>query len=319
MGDRRDVDERDDDLVIALRALGDDLVAALPGDADPVAGARREIAGVVPAAGAGAARSRVRVQLRRRPIPGIRWSPPSRRVAVAALAGVVLAGAVIVAAPGPRRAVADLLGIGGVRFVPRDELPGGDPRGHAANRSDGAGLFDPPGDADEVVGEDLARELGLGESLPVDVALASAPAPMDPRGVGDADAAFTGLPERAVTLAWEADDALPAIEAVAPSEWGLILTVFPGTAGAPAIFKAPGPLTTVTAVTVGGRSGYWVADRPHEVVVLGPDGHPAAPTVRLAGNTLLWTAGGVTYRLESGLDRDAAIALAETIRRPPNG
>jgi hypothetical protein len=35
---------------------------------------------------------------------------------------------------------------------------------------------------------------------------------------------------------------------------------------------------------------------------------------RLAGNTLIWTDGDVTYRLESALDRDEAIDLASTLR-----
>jgi hypothetical protein len=234
-----------------------------------------------------------------------------------AVATVVLAVACLlaVAAPGPRGAVADLLGIGGVRVVPRDELPGGGPE---ADRSAGTGpsdLSDQPGDGDELP-DGFARDLGLGVRVSVDRALAIAPAPMDVGGVGPADVAFTGLPAGAVTLAWTADDDLPAIEAAAPSRWGLILTAFPGTTDEPTIFKAPGPLTTVTAVTVGGRSGYWIAERPHDVAVVDPSGRPGPAPVRLAGNTLLWTAGGVTYRLESGLDRAAAIALAETIPPP---
>ena len=71
-------------------------------------------------------------------------------------------------------------------------------------------------------------------------------------------------------------------------------------------------------MTVDGRSGYWIADWPHSVVVDPPANKPGGMTARLAGNTLLWTVGDVTYRLESALDRDAAIALAETIP-PPAG
>ena len=36
-------------------------------------------------------------------------------------------------------------------------------------------------------------------------------------------------------------------------------------------------------------------------------------TLRLAGNTLIWTDGPFTYRLESALGRDQAITIAETV------
>src|SRR5918997_1165166 len=44
-----------------------------------------------------------------------------------------------------------------------------------------------------------------------------------------------------------------------------------------------------------------------------PAGDRCEPAATGTGNTLLWTEGGVTYRLESGLDRDAAIAVAERL------
>lgn len=326
MGEHDTVDPRGAAVVLALRELGDDLAAARPGGTDPVAGALDDIGAVASAGRAGATSSRSVVRLgpsrsARGTDRPTRWAwpvrRPARRVAAAVLAGIVLAGALAVAAPGPRGAVADLLGIGGVAVVPRDELPGG---GGRTGGTDGPGGREGSGGSsrsDEDLLEAVSRDLGLGESLPVDEALASAPAPMDVRGVGNADAAFTGLPAGAVTLAWAADDSLPVIDAAAPTGWGLILTAFRGTTDAPTIFKAPEPLTTVTAVTVSGRSGYWVADRPHSVVVDPPENKPGGMTARLAGNTLLWTVGDVTYRLESGLDRDAAITLAETIPATP--
>jgi len=315
MDEHDTVDPRDVALLAALRDLGDDLAATRPGGTDPVVGALADIDAVVPAARAGRAGSRSVVRLgparstRRAARPAHRtWRPRSAGyVAAAVLAGIVLAGAVALAVPGPRGAVADLLGIGGVAIVPRDELPGGAPRPGGPGRTG-------PSDADLL--DAVGRDFGLGESLPVDEALRAAPAPMEVGAVGDADAAFTGLLEGQVTLAWAADDGLPVIEAAAPTGWGLILTAFPGTTHAPTIVKAPEPLTTVTAVTVGGRSGYWVADWPHHVVVDPPGNKPGGMVARLAGNTLLWTVGGVTYRLESGLDREAAIALAETIPVP---
>jgi hypothetical protein len=296
------VDEREDDLVVALRDLGDDLVSSRPGARDPVAGAQHEIGAGRPLSGAGAVTSRSSVRRGLAQQRARRMPRPARRSVVVTIAGMVVAVALVVAAPGPRGAVADLLGIGGVRVVPRDELPGG------------AG--EPTGDTG--VPDDVARDFDLGDSMPVESALAAAPGPMRPGALGDPDAAFAGLPEGAVTLAWDAGDGLPAIEAAAPTGWGLVLTAFPGATGEPAIFKAPEPTTSVHAVMVGGRAGYWISGRTHTVSVLDPSGRPGPHVVRLAGNTLLWTEGDLTYRLESGLDRDAAVALAESIP-PPGG
>jgi hypothetical protein len=64
---------------------------------------------------------------------------------------------------------------------------------------------------------------------------------------------------------------------------------------------------------VGGRPGFWVSGA-HQVGVLDRSGAFATDTVRLAGDTLLWQDGEVTYRLESGLDRDDAVAAAASLR-----
>jgi hypothetical protein len=59
---------------------------------------------------------------------------------------------------------------------------------------------------------------------------------------------------------------------------------------------------------------YGVADDPHRLVVTDPDGLIVTDATRLAGNTLLWTDGDVTYRLESSLDREQAVDLASDMR-----
>ena len=51
----------------------------------------------------------------------------------------------------------------------------------------------------------------------------------------------------------------------------------------------------------------------HEFFYLDADGEPQPDTARLAANTLLWERDGVTYRLESALDRDAALAIARQL------
>jgi hypothetical protein len=202
----------------------------------------------------------------------------------------LVAGAVLVA-PGPRAAVARFLGIGGVRVVTTGEVPAG-----------------------------VGRAYDLGEPVPVEQALALAPAPLVPDGLGPPAAAFAGRPEGGVTLVWAATDALPgldgsgtggATDGAGSRRPGLIVTAFPATPE-PVMTKGVGPGSRVQATTVEGRPGYWIAGAPHEVRVGDEPGAPS-DVVRLAGDTLLWTDGDTTYRLESALGREGAVAVAERI------
>ena len=59
-------------------------------------------------------------------------------------------------------------------------------------------------------------------------------------------------------------------------------------------------------VSVNGYPGVWIQGAPHGLYI--PGGEP-----RLAGNTLIWTRGGVTYRLEGELTRARALALAGSL------
>lgn len=57
-----------------------------------------------------------------------------------------------------------------------------------------------------------------------------------------------------------------------------------------------------------------IEGEPHEVVITDRNGDFVHDSSRLAGNTLIWTDGDVTYRLESALDGHEAIDLASTLR-----
>jgi len=65
---------------------------------------------------------------------------------------------------------------------------------------------------------------------------------------------------------------------------------------------------------VDGVTGYWISGAPHEIVFVDEHGYPVFDSRRIVGDTLLWARGDVTYRLESGLDQAAAIALAHSLR-----
>jgi hypothetical protein len=74
--------------------------------------------------------------------------------------------------------------------------------------------------------------------------------------------------------------------------------------------SAPG----VEFTTVSGASALWF-DRPHRVVLLGPDGSRRRETARLGGQTLIWERGATTLRLEGDLGQQQAITIAESV--PP--
>jgi hypothetical protein len=204
-----------------------------------------------------------------------------RRVGVFAAAAAAIALLVLVIPPA-RRAVADLLGIGGERIARTSALP-----------------------------NDLGTSFDLGHAIGVDDARRDAPAPIAiPDDIGAPDAAFAGRPEGGYSFVWKPSAQLPR---VFDSDIGLLLTAFPGDLERTLVEKLVPPGTTIEPVTVNGADGYWLGNGVHEFLYLDPDGKPQPDTARLAGNTLLWAHDGVTYRLESALGRDAMLALAREL------
>jgi hypothetical protein len=68
------------------------------------------------------------------------------------------------------------------------------------------------------------------------------------------------------------------------------------------------------SIPVNGAAGVWIADE-HEIFLFDPSSGAQYTTPRLVtGNTLLWAADGLTYRLETSLGRDEAVRLAESLR-----
>lgn len=226
------------------------------------------------------------------PDPG--WRPPpgdagpvgnrSRRPLVLAASAVVVALAATLAAPGPRAAVARWLGIGSVDVTYTDEVP------FAAGRT-----FD------------------LGTPVPLPEALDEATWPVQSPANVDAPArAYTGQPGGSITLVWAPSPDLPEID---DSGIGLLLAALPGTIDGGNVSKEIGPRTSVEQVPLGDGPAYWIAGEPHLVRVTDADGRVVVDATRLAGNTLVWTDGDITYRLESALTRDDAVALASDLQR----
>jgi Domain of unknown function (DUF4367) len=82
---------------------------------------------------------------------------------------------------------------------------------------------------------------------------------------------------------------------------------------APLIQKALDSETRVEEVQVNGGPALWIEGPRHEFFYRTLDREPMRDTQRLAGNTLLWTRGPLTLRIEGDLSREEAIRIAESM------
>jgi Domain of unknown function (DUF4367) len=151
----------------------------------------------------------------------------------------------------------------------------------------------------------LARQLGQPVSL--DEAEASTgrafPLPEDER-LGSPDAVYLNeqVAGQAVTLVYRERPGLPADP---DTGIALLITQFIGSPDVAKQVRAP---ASSQAVTVNGEDGYWV-EGPHMLI------YPFSgePTVRRVDNVLIWELNGLTYRLESQLSMEEALAIAESV------
>jgi hypothetical protein len=114
-----------------------------------------------------------------------------------------------------------------------------------------------------------------------------------------------------ITLVWRTRPGLPATQ---EAGIGLLVTEFRGSVNADFFDKMIGPGTTVSPVMVGGVAGWWISGEPHELLYLDPRGLIVPDSSRVVGDSLIWSRGDITFRMETSLERGAAIGLAETIR-----
>jgi hypothetical protein len=134
----------------------------------------------------------------------------------------------------------------------------------------------------------------------------------EPAALGAPDEIYVETAPVRVTLVYRTRQgfpvtALPGISA--------LVVEFKGSLDAPILGKAIGPDTTLEAVPLSsGNAAYWLAGKPHQFFYRDSTGNTQPDTLRLAGNTLLWDAGGVTYRLEAQVSREEALRIASTLR-----
>jgi hypothetical protein len=231
-----------------------------------------------------------RTRLEEAEVVPLRRRPVRRTVVLAAAAVLVVVGGVVALSPGLRAAILEFFSLPGVRI--EIEEP--------ATAPPSPSVTAPEGDIQPFLG----RQVPLAEArrqvdFPIGV----------PSALGSPDRVFVlgSGPRALVTLAYGARPGMP---------------VDPGTGYAGLVTELRGRPTedlikkvqqgaSVIPVSVGGEQGYWV-EGPHPVYVRAPGG-PRFDEPRMAGNTLLWTRGSVTYRLEADVTLDTALELARTV------
>jgi hypothetical protein len=211
---------------------------------------------------------------------------PVRVLAYAATVAALVVTVSLLSFPGVRTAVADFLGIGGVRIDTGGSAPS------------------PAAELDLGERTSLARAQ---ESVAFEVRLPSA--------LGQPDSVWldAGVAGGQVALAYEASSNLPAAPG---TNLGALVTLFSDAQVSEiALKKVTGsqPGTTYEPVTVEGQQGFWISGEPHVIAYLEADGDIRNETVRLAGNVLLWESGAITYRIESTLSQSEALAIAESL------
>ncbi|MGH2472010.1 MAG: hypothetical protein ACRDG6_06360 [Candidatus Limnocylindria bacterium] len=134
----------------------------------------------------------------------------------------------------------------------------------------------------------------------------------EPAALGQPDEIYVESAPLKVTLVYRSRQGLPVT--ALPGISALVVQ-FKGTLDAPVLGKAIGPNTTLEAVPLSsGNAAYWLAGQPHQFFYRDTAGNMQPETLRLAGNTLLWETGGVTYRLEAQVSREEAVRIASTLR-----
>jgi hypothetical protein len=210
------------------------------------------------------------------------------RVGLVAAAVVVVLGALTVAvSPAARHAVADWLGIDGVRIS-----------------------FDHPSPSPSVA---LGGDLALGRHTTLAAARRDADFHISvPAALGPPDEVFFGpyVAGGEVSLVYSPGAVLPES---ANTGVGALLTQFQGRIDRPSFRKFIEFGTGVEKVTVGGVDGFFINGAPH-LLYYDRTGDPLEEAPRLAGTVLVWQRDGVTYRLEAEVSKSRAVEIATSLR-----
>ncbi|MGI8916527.1 MAG: hypothetical protein ACR2JY_22605 [Chloroflexota bacterium] len=266
---------------------------------------------------------RVRQRLAAQPSPLLLRRPwlSARRLVVVLAALVLAVVVVLIAFPNTRSALAGRLGLPGIeiRQVPSSPrlpvtatplaatptfVPGAAPARLPTTIPTLAPLATPP----------LGERLHLGQQKTLTAAQQQVSFPiLLPLQLGVPDAIYVGTapPGGEVTLVYHPRAGLPV---TTETGVGLLLGEFQGSTDQVFLSKLAGPGTTISPATVAGQPGFWLTGQPHEVLYQDSGGVTHQLILRLAGNTLIWTHGALTLRIESALSEQDALTIANTLR-----
>ena len=212
------------------------------------------------------------------------------RFAVAAAVALVVGSAVLVASPAARTAVARLLGFPGIAVeVTPDRTP-------------------PPTDPalqDSSVNLELGEEVSLAHAADI-VDFPIRRLDVSTRPTVHLDAGVVG---GIVTLVYPPGPGLPA---AGETGVGALFTQLVG-GDAPDYVKGSAGGAGLRPTSVDGQFALWLTG-PSHVIARRSDGTETREETRLAANTLLWSDGGITYRMESALPLRRAVELAESLQ-----
>jgi hypothetical protein len=162
----------------------------------------------------------------------------------------------------------------------------------------------------------IGSRLGLGELTTLEEAAAvvefAVHVPND-AALGPPDEVYleTIPPTHQVTLVWRPRPGLPEASTTGV---GALLMQFPGELVPDQYEKLIPDSTRVDGVTIGAGHGFWIEGGSHFFVVDGADTSQwREERIRLAGNTLVWQEGDLTFRLEADIDLQRAREIAETL------
>ena len=197
-----------------------------------------------------------------------------RRALLVAVAALIVAVGAVMAVPQARSAILDFFGIGSAEIRRVDELP-----------------------------EVETGALDLGTRTTLAQVREEVPGLLEPRldDIGEPDSVYVlgSAPGRPVSFLWGE-----------PAHPRLLLTQVRGRFY---FEKLVEPNTGIVLTKVNGENAAWIEGEPHVVFYETPSGSGDLPG-RLARNTLVWSRGPVTLRLEGDLSQEEAERIARSVR-----
>ncbi len=225
---------------------------------------------------------------------GGRYSPLSSRLlrTVAATLLIVLFTVLLLSfSPSVRTAVADWLGVAGIKisFLPQTPKP--------QPASVGSSLK-------------LGKHLSLSEAqrrVPFEIIVPNIPELREP------DAVY--LRERSVgNQIYLVYRARPGLPRAAETGVGVLITELQVSTDMQWYAKLLGPNAQLEKLEVNGGHGVWIKEAPRVFVYQDPNGRVIEEKVRMAANTLIWEQGDLTLRLEGNIAKARALRIAESMR-----